>query len=79
VYIINKVVSHIISPFPIDTIYLPSVERFSQALVYVSTAYSQFPLKEIEEKIYTPPHDPRGISDTVNWLSETDFQAFEPM
>jgi hypothetical protein len=47
--------------------------------VYVSTAYSQFPLKEIEEKTYSPPHDPRGISDTVKWLSETDFQAIEPM
>lgn len=47
--------------------------------MYVSTAYSHFPLQEVEEKIYSPPHDPKGMSDTVNWLSETDFRAIEPM
>jgi hypothetical protein len=34
-------------------------------------------MKELEEKTYSPPHDPRGISDTVKWLSETDFKAIE--
>jgi hypothetical protein len=47
--------------------------------VYVSTAYCQYPLKEVEEKTYSPPHDPKGISDTVNWLNEKEFQSIEPV
>ncbi|PSN33943.1 hypothetical protein C0J52_19347 [Blattella germanica] len=50
----------------------------TNALIYVSTAYSQCPIPEIEEKVYHPPHDPKRLSECVNWLSETDFQAIEP-
>ncbi|KAJ9597823.1 hypothetical protein L9F63_011318 [Diploptera punctata] len=48
------------------------------ALVYVSTAYSQCPLTEIEEKVYPPPHDPKRLSECVDWLSEKDFHSIEP-
>ncbi|XP_069698280.1 putative fatty acyl-CoA reductase CG5065 isoform X2 [Periplaneta americana] len=48
------------------------------ALVYVSTAYSNCSLKEIDEKVYPPPHDPRRLTECVNWMSETDFQSIEP-
>lgn len=47
-------------------------------LVYVSTAYSQCPLKEIEEKVYPPPHDPRRLTECVTWMSEKEFQSIEP-
>nr|AGM32690.1 fatty acyl-coA reductase like protein [Coptotermes formosanus] len=48
------------------------------ALVYVSTAFSQYPLNEVHEKAYQPPDDPRRISDTVKWLTEADFTVTEP-
>lgn len=51
----------------------------SQALVHVSTAYSNAPRSHIEERVYSPPYDPDSIircakmlpPETVDVIAET--------
>ncbi|CAH1117764.1 unnamed protein product [Phaedon cochleariae] len=49
-----------------------------KALVHVSTAYSNFPRKIIEEKIYDFPYSYEGVSSVINALNDSDIEKLTP-
>ncbi|OQV24145.1 Fatty acyl-CoA reductase 1 [Hypsibius exemplaris] len=52
--------------------------RQLEAIVHVSTAYSNCHLKKIEEKIYPSPIQPNQLIDALQWMDEGVLKAMTP-
>nr|CAD7567654.1 unnamed protein product [Timema californicum] len=48
-----------------------------QSFTYVSTAYSNYPRKEVHEKVYSPPMDPHKIQREVAAMSKEELARKE--
>lgn len=49
-----------------------------QALVHVSTAYSNCDRQDVSELVYPPPADPEKIIHCVDWMEDELLETITP-
>jgi hypothetical protein len=46
--------------------------------VHLSTAFCHCELDILEEKVYSPPHDPHDIMHAIEWMDDKTIELITP-